>query len=425
MADKPPDIAELAAAGKLGRTPEEGRNIVPMFPRKPPREPGDDSDLEQTERDRLRDRVIDHLRHGEDLEAYQAAQRLREQASPGELIPWIGWQDIMAPLEPIDWVIEGLEVAQGPPTMFAGYGYSGKTIASQSMIVSVAAGLPVWGSLHVEPGPVAHVDGEQGEWLTRERYQRLARAMGADLETLLRSGDMRLTCYPRARLADESEASWRRLFEGRRLVLLDSLRALLPAGVDENSSQVRAHLDMLARISEAEGCAVVILHHMRKAATDARGDVMRERVRGSSGLFDALQSLVAFSGERGDPPVLHHEKARITGNLREPFALEISDVPDPEGNGCRCGGCASCRWGVRVITADVRDLAAQRLAEEHAERLEAILAYLRANPDCSGRMIRQGVQGGNAPIAAALDELELKGRARNCGTPSRPRWRAV
>lgn len=434
-ADKPPDIADLGVIGKLGKTPYDGCEVIELNPRPPARLPGDDSDL-----------VVDEYEHPSELDWLEAelstaaARRdwaevrrlsddLRRRTSVVEPIPWIGWTDIMAELEPLDWVVEGLEIAAGPPTMVAGYGFAGKTISLQSMVVSVAAGLPVWGAIDVEPGPVAHIDGEQGERLTRERYQRLARSMGADLEHLEASGDMRLVCYPRAKLAEESEESWRRLFAGRRLVLLDSLRALLPPGVDENSSAVRSHLDMLARISEQEQCAIVLLHHMRKAGQDGRGDVVRERIRGSSGLFDAVQSCLAFVGDKGEPPVVHHEKARITGNLRESFALEISDERDPDDeSGCQCGGCQVCRWGVRVRQTQVEDVTAQREQSKRSELEAAILAFIATNPDCCGKEIRGGVRGRAVEKDAALAKLSRLGKIQDLNEGVRgaaQKWRTV
>lgn len=406
---------------------DEPDNVVQLPPL---RQPGEDDDVEADDRgplDFLEAALSTAGAQRDWTEVKRLADELQRRTAAPEPIPWIGWADIMAPLEPLDWVVEGLEIAAGPPTMVAGYGYSGKTISLQSMIVSVASGLPVWGAIDVQPGPVAHIDGEQGERLCRDRYQRLARSMGASFEQLEASGDMRLACYPRAKLAEESEASWRRLFEGRRLVLLDSLRALLPPGVDENSSAVRSHLDMLARISEQEQCAIVLLHHMRKAAQDGRGDVVRERIRGSSGLFDAVQSCLAFVGDKGEPPVVHHEKARITGNLRDSFALEISDERDPDDeSGCRCGGCPICRWGVRVMQTAIEDVTAQRERDKRAALEAAVKAFVRDNPDCCGKEIRAGVRGRNQEIDAALAKLKRLERLADLNEDTRGapgKWR--
>jgi hypothetical protein len=392
-------------------------NVVALPVRQ--RQPGEDDDLVDEEdprgpNDMLQAAAADALAHGDFTEAARLAEELRRRTTVAETIPWIGWREIMAPLPPMDWVVEGLEIAQGPPAMIAGYGYSGKTISAQSLILSAASGCPVWGELPLIAGPVAHVDGEQGERLCRDRYQRLGRSLGVELEQLMADGDMRLSCYPRTKLAEESELSWCRLFEGRRLVLLDSLRALLPPNVDENSSAVRHHLDMLARVSEQTGAAVVVLHHARKAQKDAPGG-LREVIRGSSGLFDALSSCIVFAGEKGEAPSVHHEKARITGQLFESFGLEIFDEASPDGG--------DLRWGVRVRKTDLDQLARTAAAEKHEQLLGAVEAYIRAHPACSGRMVRAGVPGSNQAIVAGLDELALEGRITNLGTPARPEWR--
>jgi hypothetical protein len=95
---------------------------------------------------------------------------------------------IAAPLPPLAYLVRGLALVAdaGPPHLMAGYGYSGKTLALQSMALSLAAARNVWGFY---PCPdrrqVVHVDFEQGERLTRIRYQRLARAMDLDLTPVL------------------------------------------------------------------------------------------------------------------------------------------------------------------------------------------------------------------------------------------------
>jgi hypothetical protein len=117
-------------------------------------------------------------------------------------IPHVGVEDIFALLGPIPWVCEGLKMARGArPYMIGGYGYSGKTMVAQHMALCVAAGKPIFGEFSVERGRVLHLDYEQGGYLSKERYQRLARGMGikpADLGDLLR-----LAVFPSTKLDDD------------------------------------------------------------------------------------------------------------------------------------------------------------------------------------------------------------------------------
>ena len=143
---------------------------------------------------------------------------------------------------------------------------------------STGANAPSVSSATVKGAEVLLVDGDER---VRDGFCKLLTGAGAMVTAV--EGEQRAL-----ELAEESERSWAQLFEGRRLVLIDSLRALLPPGVDENSSQVRYHLDMLARISEKEGCAIVVLHHARKSPQNGGSERLREAVRGSGALFDAL-----------------------------------------------------------------------------------------------------------------------------------------
>src|SRR5437899_12619435 len=110
----------------------------------------------------------------------------------------------------------------------------------QSLALSIAAGRPVWGAYGSQRRRVVHVDLEQGDRLTRRRYQRIARAMGVDLAPL---GDaLALAAMPPIALTSACADAWREIMTGRDLLIVDSLRAAT-AGADENDSGIRAGLD--------------------------------------------------------------------------------------------------------------------------------------------------------------------------------------
>ena len=72
----------------------------------------------------------------------------------------------------------GLVAGRGAVHMVAGYGYTGKTIACQALALSIASGSELWEGLAVERGRVVHVDMEQGEYLSRRRYNDSRAARG-------------------------------------------------------------------------------------------------------------------------------------------------------------------------------------------------------------------------------------------------------
>lgn len=236
-----------------------------------------------------------------------------------------GFSEIFAALPPVDWLVRHLDIAPGAATLIAGYGFSGKTMAAQSMCVSVATGRTLWGQLAVKKGRVLHLDYEQGKRLTFERYQRLTRGLDIDPREL--EATLRTRCLPPFYLnTPGAEEQLVRECEGHALLLVDSLRAATP-GVDENSSDVRRWIDMLGRISERSGASVVLIHHARKPSGDAVGG-SKTAIRGSGAIFDACASVLVFSAESGQFPAVSHEKARISGKPAADFSMRISDTPN-------------------------------------------------------------------------------------------------
>ena len=117
----------------------------------------------------------------------EVAAELEREAplKPTEGITFLSGAAIAAPLPPLEYIIPrmGMPSGAGAPHMAAGYGFSGKTLASQVMLVCLAANRKVWGSFDGPGRPlnVGHVDAEQGEALTRKRYQRASLGHGIDL----------------------------------------------------------------------------------------------------------------------------------------------------------------------------------------------------------------------------------------------------
>lgn len=227
-------------------------------------------------------------------------------------------------LPPLEYLVPmiGLTAGSGPPHLVAGYGFTGKTMALQSMLLSLAAGRPVWGGYSGSESRVVHVDLEQGRRLTQRRYQRIAHTMGVDLAEL---GDkLAVSALPRLSLTDECRGKWLALMHGRNVMLVDSLKAAT-GGQDENSSEMRAGLDMLGKLSGETGCRAIVIHHARKPQADSPAGG-QYAIRGSGAIFDALDGAYIFSALKGEPVSVEHVKAREHGELVEGFALVISDV---------------------------------------------------------------------------------------------------
>lgn len=278
--------------------------------------------------------------------------------APKPLERWnlLGVGALAEALPPVPWVCEPLGLAPGAVSLVAGYGYSRKTMALQSLGLSIAAGMPAWGVWRVRSGPFVHLDYEQGRRLTQERYQRLARGMGFDIRDLS-EGALCVACMPRAYL-DERDVfdELVQVVGDATFVLTDSLRAAFPHA-DENSSEVRAHLDLLSRVSERTGATVAVIHHARKPNA-ANGGGMTHAIRGSSSLFDACQSVYVFEGEKDSPTRVHHQKDRIRGMTLDEFGLTSEDVRGPNGE---------ARWGLIVRHLEGEQLAGAETAKVRAK----------------------------------------------------------
>ena len=244
-------------------------------------------------------------------------------------IQWLSTDDVFAPLPPMEWVVPGLMLGAGRPAMVAGYGFSGKTLAAQSLALAVASGRPVWGcpSFTCKPGRVRHFDYEQGARATRSRYQRLSIGYGIAVEQL--EGRLELAVFPSLYLTgQDAEDAWALECEGVRLAIVDSLRLVIP-GVNENDSVVGELLAMLARVSERTKTAFVVIHHAGKPKPEGEGGRDGRTVpRGSSAIFSACGTVLVLAASKGKPIGVTMEKspAEAEGAAIEPYYLDVEDV---------------------------------------------------------------------------------------------------
>jgi AAA domain len=286
--------------------------------------------------------------------------------------------EIFAPLPPLSYLVEkiGLVGGSGPPHLIAGYGYSGKTLAVQSLALSLVAGCLVWAFYPArEQRRVVHIDYEQGERLTRARYQRLACGMQLDPEAW---GDaLRLIVKPRFALAAPDRGFWLELMQGTDLIIVDALKGATP-GVDENDSRIREPLDLLGDLSEQTGCRALVLHHARKPP-EGGAEGGRYSVRGSSAIFDATDSAYVFSAQKGDgASKVEHERAKSHGETIEDFALSFADV---EHDGDPKAGLIVRVYGAELLAEKREAAALERERKRAALDGKKICELLAQNSD--------------------------------------------
>lgn len=354
-----------------------------------------------------------------DLTGFIAEQEAKKRAAATAAWNLLGTRELATPLPPIPWLCEPIRLAPGAVTLVAGYGYSRKTMALQSLALSVATGKSVWGLYSVRRGRVVHLDYEQGRRLTKERYQRLARGMGVELGDL---GDdvIRAACMPRVYLeTQEAIDSLLPVVEGAALVIVDSLRAAFPHA-DENSSEVRSYLDALNHLSERTGAVIIVIHHARKPSA-TNGGTATHAIRGSSALFDACQSVFIFEGEKDTPTTVHHQKDRVMGSTVPEFGLTSEDVAGATGP--RHGLAVRHLESEQMAAASERKVnAAQDAAVERAaERIVTVLAEREG--DCSRAEVRALVRMKTAVFDEAWSKLREVNVLVNEGNSRTPKWK--
>lgn len=326
-----------------------------------------------------------------DFEAFAAKGRPMNGAPNGKLLPfeggkkraaniieWHGGAEVFAPLAATPWISKELQMGPGRPTMLVGYGASAKTLAAQSLILSVATGTLVWGRFPCERGIAKHLDYEQGFKATARRYQRLARGMAIDpRDTYDR---FYVSSFPQCYLNSNGALdTYCRACDGASLVVLDALRGALP-GEDENDSGVRAFVDVMTQVSEKTGATVLLLHHAGKPK-DGHLDDARTAMRGSSALFDAAGCvLLVVNQPDGKPRLVQQIKvpAEAESAAMADFGLEIEDVLDEEGSST----------GVRIVCSEVEKRHAVTADERFDKDAAMVIALVRKNSGCTQRFLR-------------------------------------
>lgn len=329
-------------------------------------------------------------------EPQQMKSDVAVETSAPPVIELLTGPELAGPLPELEYLVEEIAFVTGggAPHLVAGYGYTGKTLAMQSLLLALAAGQQVWGQFDAMRRRVLHVDFEQGSRLTKRRYQRLAKVMGVELASL---GDtLAVADMPPLSLSPEHYEAWQSVMVGRDVMVVDSLRAAT-AGTDENDSRIRAGLDMLGAASNVTGCRPVVIHHARKPSKE-EGHGGKYTVRGSSAIFDACDSVVVFTADRDEPTLVECQKARSHGELPGSFGLVIEDVGI---TGVKVDTCA-----VEAIK-DAREARQRRRKESQALKdVERVRDALKHHPDgVNKRELGRVAKLPNGRVTAAVDLL--------------------
>lgn len=187
------------------------------------------------------------------------------------------------PDAPKPWVVEPLIIA-GMLAIVAGKGGSGKTWVIHEAADAVARGKTNAGMRGAGPLPVLIIDAEMGAWLTTDRFKQ--QGYSTDIKVFNAQGmDLRNTA-DRQLIWDAALAI---LGPRGGLLLVDSLRAIVPSAKENESDDMGPVVTWIRQLCRTTNAAGILVHH---------AGWREDRTRGSSAIKDQADT-VWYLG-RGD-----------------------------------------------------------------------------------------------------------------------------
>ena len=281
------------------------------------------------------------------------------------------------------WLVAGLWGRQAVG-IIGGEPKCGKSFLALDLAVAVAAGVPCLRRFDADqPGPVLMFAAEDAGHIVRTRLQGIARAAGADFDTL----DIAVIDVPVLRLDHRSDRQRLEQTVQRirpRLVLLDPLVRL--HGVDENAvADIAPILGFLRDLQRRFETAVLLVHHSRKSGASRPGQALR----GSSELHAWGDSNLYL--RRRDHQIVMTVEHRAAPGIND---IEIELADDGQGAALRL------RRPVPHEAVPEQQTAEQRIVEVLAE----------AEKPLSQAQIRKRAAARNATVSATLQQLIREGR---------------
>ncbi|MGP3966019.1 AAA family ATPase [Nonomuraea sp. 3N208] len=193
-------------------------------------------------------------------------------------------------------IAEGLSLLAGPPKV-------GKSWLSLGLGIAVASGAKALEAIELEPGPVLYLALE-------DTARRLQNRMGKILSSQPAPRDLTLaTTRPTLPQGGEDAiARWLDRHPNARLVVIDvfaKIRGTTPPGLSAYDADYAA-MSRAKRLADTYGVAVVLIHHVRKMASD---DFLAE-VSGTNGLAGAADATLVLKRARGTADGVLHVTGR-------------------------------------------------------------------------------------------------------------------
>jgi len=246
-------------------------------------------------------------------------------------------------------------------------------------------------------GPFVYVDTENGEHEVARRVARIARGTGVDVERAL--AGVRHRWAPDLLLADGNAAIDD--FVSACLPLKPSCVGLDPwrnflAGDENSTADTIAALRHVARIRDALGCPVVLLHHVNRSGKFAGARALRGRV-------DLI--IEGTEAREGAAPIFRAmgRTLRPFDTIAQPFRIDVEHEHDDDETN------ASTRVRLVSLTNEVVVPNTTELAALSANSKRALLELEQAGAPMPQRKLRDLTGWSNVVARAALDPLLERG----------------
>jgi predicted ATP-dependent serine protease len=198
-------------------------------------------------------------------------------------------------------IAEGVNLLAGPPKV-------GKSWLSLNLGIAIAGGHPALGSIDVEPGPVLYLALEDTPRRLQSRMRKVLAGRRAPSALTL---DTYCPALPAGGV--DYIAGWLGEHTDARLVVIDvftKVRGMPPGGVSAYEADYAA-IGHVKRLADGYGVPVLLVHHVRKAASD---DFLTE-VSGTNGLAGAADAVLVLKRGRAEADgVLHVTGRDVTEN---------------------------------------------------------------------------------------------------------------
>lgn len=258
---------------------------------------------------------VRRLRPQQDAQADTEHGQHGQDRPPRRVTSWTADELMNTDFPQPRWAVPGL-IPEGV-TLLVGAPKIGKSWASLGLGLAIASGGTALGSIPVDPGPVLYLALEDTPRRLKNRMTKILAGTPAPATLTLAT-----ECAPLPDGGDAHIASWLDRNPDARMVVVDvfaNVRGKPAPGASAYDADYAA-VTRAKRLADRYGIALVLVHHVRKAA----GDDFLSEVSGTNGIAGAADTVMVLKRARGQADATLH----VTGRDVDESEKALSFAPD-------------------------------------------------------------------------------------------------